>query len=479
MSPELKEKLLKINKKFHDDYELFDSMQMSTKILINSIYGAFGAKFFYFFNMYCAQSITRQGKHSILYAENAVNEFFRNEWLKRQDIMQKMGTTRNQVTEIHKPVSVYIDTDSIYQQYDEVMRSTHWMDYDVWDWNNEGHHKYVSTELFPTLDDARKYFGDETITEHNCKKIKPTGKSFVLTLDKVFTADFFKKLFLDLADVFGVENTLDFELESYASAGIWLAKKKYVQSIEWTDPDVHYEPLSYIKPKGIELATNSMPKWCKGEVKGIVKWFFEDENSVNAISVGKKLADVKRKFKLQPIPNIVITKNINQLEKYVLPVTVQNLVAFQPKAPAGVQGAALYNNYIKNNKDLKQKYELVHNGMKVSMYYCKPLMHNTVLKYKDPIVVSKNKIHAYEEVNGNLVEKPQDKIRVTKEVSNVFAFPPGNYPIELSDKVPVDYDTQFDKLIIAPIQRMIDAIGIDSSKINLNQGIVQSMDLFE
>ncbi len=54
--------------------------QGAIKILINSIYGAFGNKWFYFYDPDIAQSITLQGQDLIKFSIKAVNFYFKEKW---------------------------------------------------------------------------------------------------------------------------------------------------------------------------------------------------------------------------------------------------------------------------------------------------------------------------------------------------------------------------------------------------------------
>ena len=58
MSPELKQKLESLYTAAHAAYEDNDNDQMVMKILINSLYGAFGSVANYFFNVAVAEAIT-------------------------------------------------------------------------------------------------------------------------------------------------------------------------------------------------------------------------------------------------------------------------------------------------------------------------------------------------------------------------------------------------------------------------------------
>ncbi len=90
---------------------MYTNMEQGVKLLLNSIYGAFGNPYFYFFNVDIAETITLQGKDAILYTEELINRYFREYWHKDLDVHKHMGIT---VTgKIEKPVGIYIDTDSV------------------------------------------------------------------------------------------------------------------------------------------------------------------------------------------------------------------------------------------------------------------------------------------------------------------------------------------------------------------------------
>jgi len=85
--------------------------EQAIKLVLNSIYGAFGNEYFAFFNVDIAETITLQGQDAILYTEEMVNKYFSEFWHKDLAAHQAMGI---EVTErIKEPIGIYIDTDSI------------------------------------------------------------------------------------------------------------------------------------------------------------------------------------------------------------------------------------------------------------------------------------------------------------------------------------------------------------------------------
>ena len=114
--------LYEINREASEYYQ----MEQAVKLVLNSIYGAFGNPYFYFFNIDIAETITLQGKDAILYTESLLNKYFKDYWHKDLVAHKEMGIT---VTgKIEKPVCIYIDTDSCYVQFEEVIaKSEGWV----------------------------------------------------------------------------------------------------------------------------------------------------------------------------------------------------------------------------------------------------------------------------------------------------------------------------------------------------------------
>ena len=118
-------------KSFGNDLDLikaeaskYHAFEQAVKLMLNSIYGAFGNPYFYFFNVDIAETITLQGKDAILYTEKLINRYFKDFWHKDTDAHEAIGI---KVTgKIEKPVGIYIDTDSIYVKFDEIIKKSDW-----------------------------------------------------------------------------------------------------------------------------------------------------------------------------------------------------------------------------------------------------------------------------------------------------------------------------------------------------------------
>jgi DNA polymerase elongation subunit (family B) len=347
--------------------------EQAVKLMLNSIYGAFGNPYFYFFNVDIAETITLQGKDAILYTEKLLNKYFREFWHKDTAAHKELGIT---VTgKVENPVGIYIDTDSVYVKFEEIIKKS------------EG------------------WQGDE--------------KSFILKLYEVRLKDYIEKILQRYADDNNAENFLSFELESVAKNAIWLAKKKYMQNIVWKDPDIHYEDLSKISAKGFEIIQSSTPLFAREKLKDLLTYIFSVEK-LDMKEFANLLKNIKREFRLANVDQISFSKKVNNYQKYI----VNDYESFEiaSKCPIGVRAAG-YHNYLLNNSGLKGKYQPLGNGEKLKMYFS------------------------------------------TDKVCDVFAYSPGEHPYEFAPSV--DYDTQFEKTILDPINRVITAMGFKGFNRNL------------
>ena len=363
----------------NEAYEFY-AYEQAVKLMLNSIYGAFGNPYFYFFNVDIAETITLQGKDAILYTENLINKYFREYWHKDIDIHQQIGIT---VTgKIEKPVGIYIDTDSIYVKFDEVIKKSDW---------------------------------------------KGSEKDFILSLYKIRLGSYIEKILQKYADDNNSENFLSFELESIAKNAIWLAKKKYMQNIVWKDPDIHYDELTKISSKGFEIIQSSTPQFSRTKLKELLTYIFSN-NELNMKEFASLLKDIKRQFKLANIDQISFSKKVNNYQKYI--INDYDQFEIGSKCPIGVRSAGYHNYLLNNNIKLKSKYKPLGNGEKLKMYFS----------------------------NDKSCE--------------VFAYAPGEYPYEFAPQV--DYDVQFEKTILDPINRVVTAMGFKG----FNRNLIYTTSLF-
>ena len=115
-----------------------------------------------------------------------------------------------------------------------------------------------------------------------------------------------------------------------------------------------------------------------------------------------------------------MSKNVNNYQQYIL--NDYDTFEVGSRCPMGVRAAG-YHNYLLNNSEHKKKYQLLGNGEKLKIYHS--------------------------------IDKACD----------VFAYTPGDYPYEFAPAI--DYDVQFEKTILDPINRVLKAMGYKGFNRNL------------
>lgn len=238
-------------------------------------------------------------------------------------------------------------------------------------------------------------------------------KKFILDLNELDITNYLNKKFDEYAEKWGTKNYQDFELENISESGIWLAKKKYVLDKVWESGIdlTHRENITY---KGIELAQSVTPPIARKKMKEMLDYIFVEKKSLQIKDVVKMLKAFKAEFKLAEPEEISMGRSISDYNKYVInDSTARELVK---GCPIQVRAAATYNLMLNQNPAAKEKYEMIHAGSKIKFYHAK-----------------------------------------SKTSEEVFAFIPGSYPYEFAP--PIDYDIQFAKTVIDPLNRIFEAMG--------------------
>lgn len=363
----------------------FTAYEQAVKLTLNSIYGAFGNKWFHFFNLDIAESITKQGKNAILYSETILNKYVNDFWHKDTAVHEKFNIKVK--GKIEKPAVIYIDTDSCYVQFQDLYESIIWPEED------------------------KKLPIDEFILAFYAFRLK----------------DYISKTMEKYAEKRNTDNFLFFELESLAYNGIWMSKKKYIQNLAWDDKlevTERHPSLKKVKTIGFDTIQSSTPKFAREKLVEALRILFSSEIQPSAKELQQLvefMKQCKKEFKLADIDDIAFNKRTNNIDKYI--IDDQEELQIGLKCPANVKAAGYYNYILNNNKKYKNKYKLIANGEKLKIYNC------------------------------------------IGQISEVYAFMPNEHPYEIAPKV--DYDTQFEKAMIDPLNRVLTAIGLQTLDTNL------------
>ena len=184
-----------------------NNQQMAIKILMNSLYGALGNRWFRYFDQRVAESITLAGQLSIKWAERAVNEE-----------MNKLLDTDG------KDYVIAIDTDSVYINMSKLVKK------------------------FDPKDPVK--FLDKISSEH---------------FEKVL-----EKSYADLAEYTNsFVNRMEMGREVIADKGIWVAKKRYILNVHNSEGVQYKEPK--LKMMGIEAIKSSTPLVCRDRMKELFR----------------------------------------------------------------------------------------------------------------------------------------------------------------------------------------------------------------
>ncbi len=199
------------------------------------------------------------------------------------------------------------------------------------------------------------------------------------------------------------ELTIKMEPECIADTSIHIAKKRYIMSKLW-DEGIFYIDKPKLKIRGVEIVRTSTPEIVRDKLKEAVDLIFETKDN-------DKLIEFVDNFK-----NEFFNSKFEQIA-FPRSVTFSNYTLQTKGLPIGVRAAFVYNKFIKDN-NLQDKYSLISDGDKIK--FC---------LIKEP----------------NLLQ------------SNVVGIP-SKLPEELEKIINIDYNEQFKKTFLAPLESIFNTI---------------------
>jgi len=455
MTKEEKLKKIELLKKKASDIkkevDYYNALQLALKLVLNGSYGAFATSYFILYNNHVAGTITAQGRDLTKTMDKVNEDYWYKQWQDDFELHSNVGIKN--VTPIPKEehVSIYADTDSLFVSFKPAI--------DHCDWKNLIFNKYYLESfdkkfIILSKEEIKVNNTNFVSQAHNIDELKElikldyevvlidgyfvkdrelnkmissgafTGEirwnwscelDFIHGLDHFRYGGYFKKCLEDYAASFGVDNKEDFELERISESIISIAKKKYIQHILFED-GIPFERLGYIFPKGVELVRSSTPAFARDKIVSIVKYLFSHPDTFNIKDLLKLVKGLRKEFELADIDDICMQSSVSNYETKVLHDKSLPL-QFVSGAHFAVKSAAHYNYLLMKSKDYQQKYEFIKSGTKIKYYCCKD-----------------------------------------KSVTDMFAYIRGSYPMEFAPLI--DYDEQFDKSILSPINSIIEPLGM-------------------
>jgi len=223
-----------------------DNQQMSIKILMNSLYGALGNRWFRYFDQRVAESVTLAGQLSILWAERKMND----------EMNKLLGTNKDYV--------IAIDTDSLYVNMSSLVSKT----------NPKNPVKF--------LDKICKTHFEKVLTE----------------------------TYQELADYTGAyENRMEMGREVIADKAIWVAKKRYIlnvhnnEGVQYAKPKLKLMGIEAVKSSTPMVVRDKMKemfgivvKGTEGETQKYIRNFRSQFNKLPAedISFPRGVSNIKK-----------------------------------------------------------------------------------------------------------------------------------------------------------------------------------------
>jgi len=236
----------------------------------------------------------------------------------------------------------------------------------------------------------------------------------VKALDKI-CGDHFEKIlaaaYQDLADKTNAyKNRMVMAREAIADKAIWTAKKRYILNVHNNEGVQYAEPK--LKIMGIEAVKSSTPQVCRDRFKEVFQVLINGTEE----DTQTYIADFKKEFKSLPAEQVAFPRGISSVSDWADKERI-----YRKGCPIHVRGSLLYNAQLKKH-GLDTKLQSIQNGEKIKFCY---------LKMPNPIQ------------------------------ENVISFPE-YLPPELTLSKYVDYDLQFEKTFLAPLELILTAIGWDA-----------------
>jgi DNA polymerase elongation subunit (family B) len=203
------------------------------------------------------------------------------------------------------------------------------------------------------------------------------------------------------------EQKMQMAREVIADKGIWTAKKRYVLNVHNSE-GVQYKQAK-LKVMGLEVVKSSTPAPVRAKLKEALSIIMNgNEKELNTF-----IQTFREEFMNLSPEEIAYPRSVNGLDKFA-----DTNQMFAKGAPIHCKGAILYNHLIKKNK-LGRKYPYIQEGDKIKF-----------INLKQP----------------NLYQ------------CSAFSFIT-NLPKELDLHKMIDYDTQFEKSFIDPLNVIVSTIG--------------------
>lgn len=383
--------------------------EQAVKLIMNSMYGGSSHVAFEWFNIFLANDITGEGRTLINIMENHIPKFFQDNWLSMTDLHKQLGITLKQHIEkadIQNISEHYIKDLGIFVQPVAGDTDSIYFCY-------EG--------LLNTIEGIENM----SITER-ARIIERINTEYLNQANKKLMTEYYRGRNIRNVDTDMVH---EFELETIAYSELRLdVKKRYSQMLIWKDGKYFDEDNLKSKTKGLEMVKASYPAPARKILTKLTKTLLLSEDPQLIHILNNIMRQGKVDWDNTPINDISPAISVNDYNDYVISDDDPTKGPEVNKGcPFQVRGLAYYN-WIRQTKGL----------------------------IGDPLYGGKMKYY--------IVDTRQPK---KKSVPNVFfTFQPNNLPDWSQQYAPIDRNAMFQKCVIDPFNRILEAARMQQLNIN-------------
>jgi DNA polymerase elongation subunit (family B) len=274
--------------------------QSVKKILANSLYGCLGNPAFVYSSPELATAVTVTGQVIIRKAEKAMNDYIQS------------------LTKDNKDYVIAVDTDSVYLDLDAIVK------------------KISEKTNIPNVTDF--------INQVCEQKIQPEFKKEMDLLGRTLNCS---------------ENKIVFKREAIASAGIFIAKKRYALYVQDLEGVRFTEPK--LKIMGLETARSSTPAIVRNKLKECIKIILTKTPE----ELRRYVDEFYDEFMKMPIEDIAAPRGVKGIAKYT-----DNTKIYKTGTPIATKAALLHNAYIKK-LNLTKDIQVIRENDKIKFVFVK------------------------------------------------------------------------------------------------------------
>lgn len=240
------------------------------------------------------------------------------------------------------------------------------------------------------------------------------------TMDQVQIIDFMDKVcdgkiqaqidkaYDELAEYMNAyDQKMQMKREVLADKGVWAAKKRYILNVYDSEGVRYAEPK--LKIMGLEVVKSSTPGVCRKKMKEAISIIMKGTES----EFQEFNAKFREEFKKLPFEDVAFPRGVSDLTKYK---SKMNL--YEKGTPIHVRGAIIYNHLLKKH-NLTKKYQTIKDGEKIKFSY---------MKTPNPI---------------------------QENVISILSILPKEFDLDRF----IDYDMQFEKSYLEPLQGIVSSFG--------------------